>query len=212
MRKMETKAGAFSPVIIVSLILIGVSLFINPQTVRSEDIQFLSPQGESLGYSSIIGQQYTLLYIIKPWHGITFDVLKELQKTENNFYGRVKPVIVFTDTKRAVANAYMQKLNFKKTPYYIDTTFALTKKLNPFALPICLLLSSDGEEIVRTSSPGSNFLKQLSENPARYIKSLNEKRTKRVEPAKEIHQVHSPWGPPEVKINNSQTHDGHTSK
>jgi hypothetical protein len=212
MKNIGMKTKKFrSPTVRSLILIIAWLLFINSQAAIAENIQLLSPEGERINYSAIKGNQYTLLYIVKPWHGITMDMLKELQTSEKAFYGRVKPVIVFTDTKRAVANAFMQKLNFKKIPYFIDDTFVLTQKLNPFILPMCVLLSNNDSEVARTSSPGKEFLKQLSQNPASYIQYLNKQRTGKIKKSKEIHKVHSPWGPPEDKIENGQ-YDGHTSK
>jgi len=189
---------------ILTVILILILVVACPTQCKSEEMNLLTPQGERINYSLIKGRQYTLLYIIKPWDGITSKLLTELQKTETGFYGRIKPVIVFTNTRRAVANAYMANLEFKRISHYIDDTFTLTLKTNPSTLPCCLLLSADDVEIIRTSSPDHEFLRQLTMNPERYIRLLTQQKSNNMKTKKRIHKVHSPWGPPHIEINNEK--------
>jgi len=173
----------------------------NSKTTSFNKINLISYLGEKTTFSSICGNQFTLLYLIKPWDGITLNLVQQQIRAENDFYGRIKPLLIFCNTKRSVANNYMAKLDSQKT-FYIDDNSEVISKFSPQMLPMVILLDSHGTTIFQTSSPDNKVIRQLSSNPEYYMKKLKAQTLSSLKTTKHNHPVHSPWGPPvESKVN-----------
>lgn len=188
---------------ITCLFFFCLALLVTPVFLCGQEkteCSLLTKEGKRVTCTFSDGKTYTLLFLVKPWSGRTKSLLTSLKSYEKDFYGRVKPLIVFPNTRRAVANSYMEKINLKKTQFLIDDAFSVCKLFKPSCLPSVILISKDGSEIYRTSSINEEFLKNLSSQAPWFIATLHNQNKSVIKTTAADSDVHGPWGPPTEKL------------
>lgn len=180
-------------------------LLLLPAITFCQEIIFVTPTGKEVPEKKVLGRNYSLLLLVKPWDGLTKKLLDKWEKFGRSFRGRVTPVVIFTDTKRATVNKYMEN---KRHTYrwFIDENGEMVKRLNPPLLPYTVLLSPQGKEIYHTMALRDDFMRLIASNPGRLLREL-ERKGKNGIPLISPKPDHGPWGPPEPK---DETFEGMT--
>lgn len=189
-----------------TLIAATLALFLaTPIALSAADGPFLTGDGKEVTRARAIGKNYALILLVKPWDGLTKDLLKQWEKFGRSFQGRVKPVVFFVDSKRATVNKYMDTKRYTFR-WFIDEESVLLKELDPPLLPFAVLLSPKGETLYRTVALRDEFMRLIASNPGRALRELKRKKTKGM-PLRRNVPKHGPWGPP--KPRDSVLEDGH---
>ena len=127
--------------------------------VEAKEPVLLTRDGIRISYGNVHKSPYTLLYLIKPWDGFTVKIMEDLKKYERDFYGRVKPVVILSNTRRAVANSYMDSLNLKNTPFILTIHFPYASFSNHLQFPVSYLSLQTEKKFFEQQLPLKSSLK-----------------------------------------------------
>lgn len=162
------------------------------------DWNIIDQKGNLSNPSKILGKQYKLVLLLKAWDGESRDLIDGVRTYLSSLRGRVRPVLIFVKSNRAVVNEYVKDLELKHKSY-IDKSGAFINDYHVSFLPTALLLDSQNKVIHRSTVLREDFLKTLSSNPSKTLRIMSRRHRRGIPTLNHISSDSGPWGPPEPR-------------
>ena len=170
-----------------------LSVFLSP-CLASEPSPFVTPEGQQVSRAAAFGTGPHAVLVVKPWDGLTKEVLNLWNTTFPPGRRRLKPLVLFVQAPRATVNRYVSEKSWRFS-WLLDEDGAWADEVSPPTLPYLYVFDGRNTEAVfKTSAPQQSLLASLARYPGRTLRQLVREAERG--PKQPAPPSSGPWGPP----------------